>query len=183
MSIDLLVYHPVYILHGIFVKHKFPSAMIPRLKDLKDFFQSVLYILGLEKEPEHDHFQYGQKIDYWVIFWGMPVMCLTGLIMMFPAFFSKYLPDVAFPICVAAHRDEALLAVGFILIVHIYYGHLAPIAFPINWVFWTGRMTREKYRQWFTLEHRRLMREQQSDPGVKSQGVSQKENPGHPEGG
>jgi len=157
------VYHFLYIIYGILVKRKFPFTMMPSLKDIKDSIQTFYWIFGKAKEPEYEHFSYGQKIDYWVIFWGLPVMGITGLIMMFPEFFSKYLPGVVFTVCAAAHRDEAILAIGFIIIVHMYYGHLQTIAFPINNVFLTGKMLKAKYKQWFALEYEQIMDQSDED--------------------
>ena len=151
------IYHLGYIAYGYFVKGKFPSSMIPRLKDLKDIIHTSLWMFGLYKhEPEYDHFQYGQKIDYWVIFWGMPVMVITGIIMMFPAFFSQWFTGQWFGVVATAHRDEAVLAIGFILIVHMYYGHLQTSAFPVNTVMFTGRMLKSKYKQWFGREYAQI---------------------------
>lgn len=148
------VYHILYVAYGILVKKKMPIAMVPSLKDLKDLLQTFLWIFGQRKhEPDYEHFQYGQKIDYWAIFWGMPVMVISGIIMMFPAFFGQYLAGQWWGVIVTAHRDEAILATGFILIVHMYYGHLASSAFPVNTVMFTGRMLKSKYREWFKREY------------------------------
>jgi cytochrome b subunit of formate dehydrogenase len=85
------IYHLSYIAHGYFFKSKLPAAMVPNLKDLKDMLHTFLWIFGIHKhEPEYEHFKYGQKIDYWLIFWGMPVMVITGMIMMFPVFFNQW---------------------------------------------------------------------------------------------
>ena len=127
------IYHLAYIGYGYFVKHTFPYAMLPTLKDLKDIIHSLLWIFGFYKhEPDYDRFQYGQKIDYWAIFWGMPVMMITGFVMMFPAFFIQYFDGQWIAVCATAHRDEAVLATSFILIVHMYYGHLADHGFPLQ---------------------------------------------------
>jgi cytochrome b subunit of formate dehydrogenase len=156
-------YHLGYIAYGYFVKHKFPSAMMPRWKDLKDIIHTFLWIFGMYKrEPEYDHFQYGQKIDYWAIFWGMPVMVITGIIMMFPAFFSRWVGGQWFGVVAAAHRDEAVLAIGFILIVHMYYGHLQTSAFPVNTVMFTGRMLKSKYKHWFGREYTQITGEKEN---------------------
>jgi formate dehydrogenase subunit gamma len=156
------IYHLGYIAYGYFVKHRSPSAMFPKWKDLKDILHSVLWIFGMyKKEPEYDHFQYGQKIDYWAIFWGMPVMVITGIIMMFPSFFSQWVSGEWFAVVATAHRDEAVLAVGFILIVHMYYGHLQTSAFPVNTVMFTGKMLKSKYKQWFGREYAQLTGEKE----------------------
>ena len=158
------VYHFLYIGYGILVKRKFPTAMMPNFKDFKDTIQTFRWIFGKDKhEPQYEHFTYGQKIDYWVIFWGLPVMVITGAIMMFPDFFSTFLPSEVFAVCAAAHRDEAVLAVGFIIIVHMYYGHFQTIAFPINTVFLTGKMSKAKYKQWFAQEYAKIMGESDKD--------------------
>jgi formate dehydrogenase subunit gamma len=158
------IYHLAYIGYGYFFKGKFPSAMIPRLKDLKDIIHSFLWIFGMHKhEPEYDRFQYGQKIDYWAIFWGMPVMVMTGIIMMFPVFFNQWVGGQWFGVVATAHRDEAVLATGFILIVHMYYGHLQTTAFPMNTVMFTGRMLKSKYKQWFGREYAQITGETEKE--------------------
>lgn len=151
------IYHLGYIAHGYLVKGKLPSAMLPNLKDLKDIIYTFLWIFGMRKhEPDYEHFAYGQKIDYWAIFWGMPVMVITGVIIMFPLFFSQWLGGQWFAAAAAAHRDEAVLATGFIIIVHMYYGHLQTTVFPVNTVMFTGKMLKSRYRQWFRREYAQL---------------------------
>jgi len=151
------IYHLGYIAYGYFVKHKSPVAMFPSWKDLKDIIHTFLWILGVHRhEPQYDRFQYGQKIDYWAIFWGMPVMVITGIIMMFPSVFGQWLDGQWFVVVATAHRDEAVLAVGFILIVHMYYGHLQKSAFPFNTVIFTGRMLKSKYKEWFGREYAQI---------------------------
>jgi cytochrome b subunit of formate dehydrogenase len=151
------IYHVGYIAYGFFVKGKFPYSMLPSLKDLKDMIHSFLWIFGqYQNEPVYDRFQYGQKIDYWAIFWGMPVMVITGIIMMFPLFFSQWFAGQWFAVVATAHRDEAVLATGFIIIVHMYYGHLQTTAFPVNTVMFTGKMLKSKYKQWFGREYAQI---------------------------
>jgi formate dehydrogenase subunit gamma len=156
--IAVCIYHIIYVIYGIVVKHKLPTAMVPNMKDLKDMLHTFLWIFGIYKhEPEYERFQYGQKIDYWAIFWGMPVMMITGFIMMVPAFFSDVWPGWAIAVAAAAHRDEAVLAISFIIIVHMYYGHLATTTFPVNTVMFTGKMLKSKYKQWFRREYDEIM--------------------------
>lgn len=151
------IYHLLYIAHGVFVKKKAPSAMYPSFKDLKDVIHTSLWIFGIRKyEPVYDRFQYGQKIDYWAIFWGMPVMVITGIVMMFPSFFSGHLDSYWFAVFATAHRDEAVLATSFIFIVHMYYGHLATAAFPVNTTMFTGKMPKLKYKAWFGKEYAQI---------------------------
>lgn len=151
-------YHLGYLAYGYFVKHRVPNAMVPKLKDLKDVTQTFLWIFGKRRhEPDSDHFHYGQKIDYLAIFWGMPVMFITGIVMMLPAFFSQWLSGEYFAVMATAHRHEAVLAILFIIIVHIYYGHFHPGVFPVNTVMFTGKMLKSKYKQRFGREYSRIM--------------------------
>jgi formate dehydrogenase subunit gamma len=156
------IYHLGYIAYGYFVLHRSPAAMFPKWKDLKDILHSLLWTFGMYKnEPEYDHFQYGQKIDYWAIFWGMPVMVITGIMMMFPSLFAPLIGGNWMAVMATAHRDEAILATGFILIVHMYYGHLQTTAFPVNTVMFTGKMLKSKYKQWFGREYAQLTDEKE----------------------
>jgi len=157
------IYHVGYLLYGILVQHKWPRAMVPNWKDLKDIIHSFLWIFGQHQhEPQYERFQYGQKIDYLAIFWGMPVMVITGIIMLLPAFFGQYLPGWSFAVIATAHRDEAVLAIGFIAIVHMYYGHLQTSAFPVNTVMFTGKMLKSKYKEWFGREYAQITGEKEN---------------------
>jgi cytochrome b subunit of formate dehydrogenase len=93
----------------------------------------------------------------------MPVMVITGIIMMFPVFFSQWVDGQWFAVLATAHRDEAVLATGFILIVHMYYGHLQTTAFPVNTVMFTGRMKKEHYKEWFGREYKQLTGDRDKD--------------------
>ncbi|MDZ4245737.1 MAG: cytochrome C, partial [Dehalococcoidia bacterium] len=59
------------------------------------------------------------------------------------------------------HRSSIILAVGFVTIVHFYYGHMAPKAFPLNTVIFTGKMPADKYKEWYYLDY--LNRTKKSD--------------------
>jgi hypothetical protein len=83
-------------------------------------------------------------------------MVITGIVMMFPALFQTWFDGQWYAVLVTAHRDEAVLATSFIIIVHMYYGHLATTAFPVNTVMFTGKMLKSKYKQWFGREYDEL---------------------------
>ncbi len=52
----------------------------------------------------------------------------------------------------AAHSDEAVLAVGWIFLVHLFYAHLHPAIFPFNKAIFTGKVPLERYREEHPLE-------------------------------
>jgi formate dehydrogenase subunit gamma len=153
------VYHAGYLLVTIGVlKRPFPTKMLPSPKDLKDFVQDMKYSVGLSKErPKFDRFSYREKFDYWAVFWGILIMVGGGLILMFPVAAAKLLPGWFIPLALVAHSDEAILAVGWILIVHMFFAHLAPAVFPMNKSIFTGKVPMERYREEYPLEYERVM--------------------------
>lgn len=154
-------YHAIYILTSIAIlKRPFPYQMIPQVKDFVDFKHDLQYYFGLRKSRgRYDRFNYREKFDYWAIFWGMPVMGGSGFILMFPVFASKLLPNWAIPIALVAHSDEAVLAVGWIFIVHMFFAHLAPSVFPFNKTIFTGKTTFESYQHEHPVEYERIIAE------------------------
>lgn len=152
------LYHFLYIgFSTLILKKPFPVWMLPSLKDFLDFFQEVRYYLGLARErPRFDRFSWHEKFDYWAIFWGMPVMAGTGLILMYPVLVTKVLPGFLIPMALVAHSDEAVLAVLWILIVHLYFVHLAPRVFPFNPSIFTGKVTKERYAEEHPMEYERI---------------------------
>ncbi|MBI4301062.1 MAG: cytochrome b/b6 domain-containing protein [Chloroflexi bacterium] len=163
------VYHAAYVTYStLFLKRPFPTAMIPNLKDIRDFIHELRYFFRLEKErPKFGRFSYHEKFDYWAIFWGIPIMAGSGLILMYPVLASKVLPSYMVPVSQVAHSDEAVLAVLWIFIVHFYYVHLSPHFFPFNGSIFTGKMPKERYMQEHPLEFEQLMAQQEGESEKK----------------
>jgi formate dehydrogenase subunit gamma len=159
LMIASCVYHAIYLLVSVTVlKRPFPTAMLPKLQDLKDFVQDMKYFTGLsDKKPEFGRFSYREKFDYWAVFWGITIMVGGGLVLMFPVAFAKILPGWAIPFAFIAHSDEAVLAVGWILIVHMYFAHLHPLVFPMNKAIFTGKVPMHQYREEHGLEYAQIM--------------------------
>ncbi len=149
------LYHVSYMLYNILVKKEpVPVWMFPSLKDFRDFFQNVGYYLGINKtQAKFDRFSYFEKFDYYAVFWGVPMMGLTGLILMFPLLVTKVLPGVTVPVATIAHSDEALLATGWLFVVHFYNAHLAPNIFPFNKSIFTGRVPEKRYKHEHPIEY------------------------------
>jgi cytochrome b subunit of formate dehydrogenase len=166
MIVDCL-YHLAYVVYGtaalkkpipIFygtaaLKKPIPIWMIPTPKDVIDFFQDLQCWFGLSSEkPKFGRFSYREKFDYWAIFWGVPVMAISGLVLMFPVLVSKVLPGDALSVALVAHSDEGVLAILWIFVVHFFFVHLNPRFFPLNPAIFTGRMSREAYAEEHALE-------------------------------
>ncbi len=152
-------YHLGYLWYTITIlKRPFPLKMIPSGQDFVKLFQELLYFAGLRREkPEYDRFNWREKFDYWAIFWGMPVMAGSGFILMYPVLVTKLLPGWVVPAALVAHSDEAMLALLWIFMVHIFFNHFAPGVFPVNTSIFTGKVARERYQEEHSLEYERLM--------------------------
>ena len=132
--------------------------MIPMPQDFIKLFQELGYFLGLRKEkPRYDRFNWKEKFDYWAIFWGIPVMAGSGFILMYPVLVTKFLPGWVVPAALVAHSDEAMLALTWIFMVHIFFNHFTPGVFPLNTSIFTGKVPKERYRREHSLEYERLL--------------------------
>jgi formate dehydrogenase subunit gamma len=152
-------YHLLYLLISITIlKRPFPVDMIPRPQDVKDLFADFKYWVGITDEPpSFGRFSYREKFDYWAVGWGLLIMIGGGLVLMFPVAAAKILPGWAIPLALVAHSDEAVLAVGWILIVHMYFAHLHPLVFPMNKSIFTGKVPMHQYREEHSLEYAKIM--------------------------
>lgn len=123
-------------------------TMWPRKRDLTDLIATFKYHLGFTKQaPSYDRFQFREKFDYFAVYWGMPIMVISGLILWFPVYFGGKLPVLAIPLAYIAHADEAILAFLTIVTWHFYNTHFKPSNFPMNPVFITGNLSEEEMEE------------------------------------
>ncbi len=154
-------FHAMYLL-VLLVRHRFrvfdAFPMLPTWKDARDWWDTSLYYFGRRDTlPDYDRFNFREKFDYFAVFWGLPVMMISGLILWFPVFFGNRLPDLAIPIAYIAHSDEAILAISAIVVWHFYNVHYNPDKFPMSWVWLTGRISEHDISREHPLEYQRLL--------------------------
>ncbi len=152
------VYHLCYLAYRVGIQRQLgPLRMIPTPKDARDVVLTLLYFLGLQPEkPKFDRFSYLEKFDYWAVFWGIVMIGGSGLILIFPVLAVRFLPGQILPVAITIHSDEAILAVGWILVVHMFNVHLAPWVFPFNPAIFTGKMTAHRCAEEHPLEWERI---------------------------
>ena len=143
--IAVSVYHVVYLVVCWYMGRR-STAMLPAAKDFKDVLDNFLYFFGIKKRPNFARYNYIEKFEYWAVIWGNCVMILTGLVLWFPVFAQRYLPEWSFPASVLLHDYEALLAALAIVLWHIFNVHLHPSSYPQNPVWLTGRLTRDEMK-------------------------------------
>jgi cytochrome b subunit of formate dehydrogenase len=154
------VLHLAFIAHYVLARKKKPwgpDTPVPSIQDVRDLWHNVRYFLGQGSRPLFDRFAYFEKFDYWAVFWGVPIIGLSGLVLWFPEFFARVLPGAAINIAHIMHSDEALLAVGFIYVVHLFNTHIQFEKFPLNKVIFTGKVTaaeirHERPREWERMQ-------------------------------
>ena len=154
------LYHVSYLFYRIVGQKRFGAfAMVPKPKDAADAYQMIRFFLGLSKEkPAFDRFSYVEKFDYWAVFWGIAMMGGSGLVLMFAVQATHLLPGEIVPLALTIHSDEAILAVSWILIVHMFNAHLAPGIFPFNPAIFTGKLSKKRYVHEHPVEYARLTR-------------------------
>jgi cytochrome b subunit of formate dehydrogenase len=117
--------------------------LVPRRTDLHEWWQAALHDLGLRSEPPaYGRHRFREKIHYWAVAWGVPVMILSGVVLWFPVALGNHLPDAAIGAAFLAHGDEALVAVTVVVVWHLYQVHVAPRPHHrfMTWI--DGRVTR-----------------------------------------
>ena len=132
------------------------QSLMFNLNDLKDFFATVKWFFALGPRPQYGRWTYWEKFDYFAVFWGVGVIGLSGLMLWFPEFFTKFLPGWLINVAHIIHSDEALLAVGFIFTIHFFNTHLRPEAFPMDKVIFTGSIPLEELKHDRPKEYRAL---------------------------
>ncbi len=146
------IFHTVYLLTRLDWKNLGtslfgPDSLIPNIHDAKHLGQRILWFFGIGAPPKMGRWAYWEKFDYWAVFWGMPLLAITGIMLMYPIVASSYVPGWTLNIAVLLHRAEAILAVSYIFIVHFYVGHLRPSSFPMNEAMFTGSIPMEELEE------------------------------------
>ncbi len=74
-------------------------------------------------------------------------MGITGLILWFPEWFTRFLPGVWVNIAQVLHFYEAILAIVVKFFIHIGMAHLRPAVYPADTSIFTGRTSRERMQE------------------------------------
>jgi cytochrome b subunit of formate dehydrogenase len=124
-----------------------PDSLVPGPQDAIHLGQKIRWFFGLGPPPAFDRWTYWEKFDYWAIFWGMPLLGITGLLLMYPLVTSAFLPGWTLNVTLLLHRAEALLAMLYIFIIHFTVGHLRHGTFPMNECMFAGSVELEELEQ------------------------------------
>ena len=117
-----------------------PDSLLFSWRDLRHMGTNVKWILGMGSPARLGRWSYWEKFDYWAVFWGMPILSVTGIMLYHAVDISRYIPGWGLNIAGLLHRAEAILAMVYIFGIHFFMGHLRPSAFPMNPSIFTGEM-------------------------------------------
>ena len=165
------VVHLVYILmkiewKGLRQTFFHPDSLVPGLQDAIHMGQRLRWFFGLGPPPAFDRWTYWEKFDYWAIFWGMPLLGVTGLLLMYPLVTSYFLPGWMLNVTLLLHRAEALLAMLYIFIIHFTVGHFRHGMFPMNECMFAGSVELEELQREHPLWIVRLKEEGKLEEAV-----------------
>ncbi|MGD8740429.1 MAG: cytochrome b/b6 domain-containing protein [Desulfobacterales bacterium] len=167
LMILVSVYHVYYLLLKP-AGRRWLVDMLPRLKDLKDMRDNLLYYFNIRNEPpEFDRFCYKHKIEYGALIAGTTIMSVTGIILWTQYEWSKFVVDIA----ALVHGMEAILASLAIMIWHFYEIHFRPHKSPLDNLWITGVINEAEMKEEYMLHYKKIM----NDPELQK--IFIKENP------
>jgi len=151
VTFGYFIAHILYVLWNFWMSKKSiisffcgPDSLIPMPRDIIQMYKAFKWFIRKGEKPEFDRWTYWEKFDYFAVFWGVTIIGSSGLILLFPEFFARFLPGIAINIAAIVHSDEALLAAGFIFTIHFFNGHFRIDKFPFDPVIFTGRISLEE---------------------------------------
>jgi formate dehydrogenase gamma subunit len=152
LLLGTMAQHVLVAFCGVLSRRWRPLMMIER----EDFFaaiQNLKYYLCMADRPAScDRYTYQQKFEYWGILSGSIIMAMTGVILWFPAFVTRFLPGEIIPAAKALHTNEAMLIVLLVALWHIYNALFSPEVFPMDTSIVTGYISRERMEREHPLE-------------------------------
>ncbi|HSF81747.1 MAG TPA: cytochrome b/b6 domain-containing protein [Anaerolineales bacterium] len=147
-----VIYH---LANAIFLlaRRNLSGDMLPTLKDVKDAWQMLRYLLFLtDKKPAFGKYNFEQKFTYWFMFFAVGIMVVTGFVIWFPELFSRLFPGGIIPAAKMAHSTEAIVTAIFILIWHFYHVHIE----RLNLSIFTGWLNENDMLTYHELEYQHL---------------------------
>ncbi|SJZ58708.1 formate dehydrogenase subunit gamma [Selenihalanaerobacter shriftii] len=153
----VFIYHLIYLAGYAYLKGPSWDFML-KWQDALDFVQNIKYNLGFtNKPPDYGRYSYKEKFDYWAVFWGMFIMGGSGLMMWCPEATAKFFPRWVSSCARIAHSDEAILAILAIFVWHFYNVHLSPDFFPMNLVWFNGKISKTVMEHEHPTELKQIM--------------------------
>jgi formate dehydrogenase gamma subunit len=148
----LAVYHLGHIIY-LMSRRRLPGDLLPTWQDVRDAGHMLQYLLFLRNDkPKFGRYNFEQKVTYWVVFFSLLIMGLSGFIIWFPVFFTNFLPGGVVPAAKLAHSTEAVVIAIFVIVWHVYHVHIE----RTNLSMFTGRVSEDEMKTFHEKEYERL---------------------------
>jgi len=118
-----------------------PESILLGRRDFREFWQMLRWAVGKGDKPRFGRYSYREKFNYLMVFLGLGVIALSGLLLWFPEFFGRFLPGVVFNLATIVHSYQVMLLAALIVAYHFFDVHLRAGKFPLDGVMFTGRAT------------------------------------------
>jgi len=131
-------------LHGVraWITEILALPMIPKYSDLKELITWVKYVCYLSpRRANFGHFCWKEKLEYLGLFWGIPLLGVTGILLWAESISSHLFPGWVLNVAYLAHTYESLLAVAHIALVHIPGVLGRPGLSPLSAMVWNGKIS------------------------------------------
>ena len=159
IMIVLSFYHAIYLMITSRGRDVI-KGLIPNKLDIRQFFQTMTYYLGLSKHhPEYDNYNYIKKMEYWALIWGTGVMGITGFVLWFPTIGGNWAPLWFIKVNEIIHFYEAILATLAILVWHWFFVIFHPKAYPLSFTVISGKMPIVHFKEEHRLQYNNVIME------------------------
>lgn len=116
------------------------GPMVVTPTDVRQFGQLFAFLLGLRRtRPQFGHFNFMQKFEYWAVFWGTPVLGISGLVLWRASWVTEYISGRVLNFSFIIHTLEAYLAFIHVAVVHLVSVMFGPAVFPMSMGTFTGQ--------------------------------------------
>jgi cytochrome b subunit of formate dehydrogenase len=150
------------------------SPMMVRPEDVTQFVQLFGHLLFMRRErPRFGRYNILEKFEYWAVFWGMPVMGLSGLALWGMPWVTEHVSGRAMNFAFIIHSDEAYLAFIYIAAIHLFSVIFAPTVFPLSRGTLTGQAPLAELVEGHRGELEALARQVGLDPDAAVEAHSQ----------
>lgn len=142
---------------GAIITGRWRASMIITTRDIKDAIHNIKYYMGTERYPAPcDRYNYRQKFEYWGVLMSAFIMTVTGLILWFPVFFTRFLSGEFIPASQVMHANQGIIVFIIIALWHIYNSIFSPNIFPLDRAIFTGYISRDMMLQEHPIELARI---------------------------
>lgn len=134
--------------------HKWKATMLIAKDDFKSLVDDIKYFLGIRNTPARcGRYNYKQKFQYWSVLISTFIMIFSGLIMLYPIFFTYFLPGESIPLAKIIHTNQ-FIVFYIIALWHLYDNIFSPEALPLDTSIFTGYISKDRMLREHPMDER-----------------------------